>query len=95
MNGRDIRNIRDRLGVDQYIFARSIGVHVSTVFRWEQHWNTGVAVDKLREELLAALKNWTDGMEGAQHAWRGQHVGRKLQAITSPLEALRLFLKHI
>lgn len=35
MTGRDLKVVRETLGLDPFVFAAVIGVHVSTVYRWE------------------------------------------------------------
>jgi hypothetical protein len=35
MTGRDLKELREALGLDQFQFAIVLGCHVSSVYRWE------------------------------------------------------------
>jgi transcriptional regulator with XRE-family HTH domain len=53
MTGGAVKRIRTRLGLDPFVFATMLGVHVSSVYRWEQAENP--RVDPLQRAILAGL----------------------------------------
>lgn len=55
MTGNEVRAIRDAFELDAFAFARLLGVHVSTVYRWEAStWH--VTMDPLPSEILTAAQ---------------------------------------
>jgi transcriptional regulator with XRE-family HTH domain len=54
LTGRHVRRLREALGLDQFAFAAVLGVHVSTVYRWETL--PRVSVDPLQAEILKQLQ---------------------------------------
>lgn len=54
MTGRQIKTLRETLGVDPFAFAAMLGVHVSTIYRWETTRAT-VRIDPLQALLLSKL----------------------------------------
>lgn len=61
MTGRQIRSIRDQLDIDPFAFAAVLGVHVSTVYRWEGKWkggrgeNVSASIDMIQRQVLEAI----------------------------------------
>jgi transcriptional regulator with XRE-family HTH domain len=55
MTGPGIKALREALGLDPYVFAKLLGVHVSTLYRWEQSRNE-VRIDPLQAEILERLR---------------------------------------
>ncbi len=56
MTGSDITTVRKALGLDPFAFAAVLGVHVSTVYRWETaKKSVSVSVDPLQREILHGL----------------------------------------
>lgn len=92
MTGTDIKKIRKALDVDQYALAKIIGVHASTVMRWEAH--TAWSGNPLHEQILEALKRWL-----AKHnAATGRSLGIDLRirlANYNALSALRFLLQRV
>lgn len=55
MTGRELRTLRAGvINVDPFAWAAVLGVHVSTVYRWEATRGT-VAMDRMQDELLFAI----------------------------------------
>lgn len=54
MNGNQIRKLREKLGLDSVLFSRLLGVHLSTVYRWEQA-KKNPNIDILQRELLTFI----------------------------------------
>lgn len=55
ITGHDLRRVREQLGLDPFAFARLLGVHVSTIYRWENMGRQVVRMDPLQRELLSRL----------------------------------------
>lgn len=53
MTGTEVARIRKRLGLDPFAFAAVIGVHVSTIYRWEG--SAAPKFDPLQREILTGL----------------------------------------
>lgn len=56
MSGSEIRSIRERLGLSVTQFAAVLGVHASTVHRWEAAGDELVDVDGVAANVLIALR---------------------------------------
>ncbi len=56
MAGAEIRSIRERLGLSVIQFATVLGVHASTVHRWEAAGSEMVDVDGVAANVLIALR---------------------------------------
>jgi hypothetical protein len=55
MTGPEIKAVRTTLGHDPYVFAKILGVHLSTLYRWER--SRGEAhIDPLQAEILDRLR---------------------------------------
>lgn len=52
-----IRAAREMLELDPFAFAAALGVHTSTVYRWESATKPN-AVDMLQGEMISALVVW-------------------------------------
>jgi hypothetical protein len=56
MTGPEIKAVRTTLGHDPYVFAKILGVHLSTLYRWER--SRGEAhIDPLQAEILDRLRS--------------------------------------
>jgi transcriptional regulator with XRE-family HTH domain len=55
MAGPGIKYLREALGLDPYVFAKILGVHVSTLYRWEQTRGE-VRIDPLQADILEKLR---------------------------------------
>jgi transcriptional regulator with XRE-family HTH domain len=54
MDGQEIRRLREALGLEAFAFATSLGVHPSTLYRWEQAKGQ-VKMDPLQSQILERL----------------------------------------
>ncbi len=67
LTARRITTLRKALGLDPFAFAAALGVHTSTVYRWESAPKL-VSVDMLQGEVLSrllALPQWKLSKIGA------------------------------
>lgn len=48
MTGSDIASLRKSLGLSQYALAKELGLHISTVYRWEQRPDRDIPSNKVR-----------------------------------------------
>lgn len=55
MVGSTIRSLRESLGHEPYVFAKVLGVHVSTLYRWEQT-DSEVRMGPLQANILEQLQ---------------------------------------
>lgn len=56
MTGDDIRQIRTDLGTDPTQFSQLLGIHSSTLYRWEKLGPTTARVEPMQRQLLAVLQ---------------------------------------
>lgn len=54
MTGSEVRRLREGLGLDVFAFAKTLGVHGSTLYRWEQTKGP-LKIDPLQGEILDKL----------------------------------------
>ena len=59
MTGRQIGKLRARLDLDAFAFAAVLGVHVSSIYRWEAN-PLKPRIDPLQVQLLELLQGWID-----------------------------------
>jgi len=57
VTGIDVKAVREALDLDAYVFGKVLGVHMSTVFRWESHTKSWSG-NPLHQTILEALKRW-------------------------------------
>lgn len=55
MTGKRFRRLRNTLGLDVFAFAGVLGVHVSTIYRWESKAGK-VTMDPLQAQLVESLR---------------------------------------
>jgi len=55
MTGRQIRRLREQLRLDPFALAGVLGVHVSTIYRWESS-TVDVKMDPLQALLMERLR---------------------------------------
>ena len=55
ISARTIRAVRKKLDLNSFAFAAIMGVHTSTVYRWEKSRSATVSVDMLQAEVLTRL----------------------------------------
>jgi transcriptional regulator with XRE-family HTH domain len=80
LTGNDVRSIRNALGLTMAQFAHVLGVHPSTVQRWELTGANRVTVEGVPLTVLTALRarvlEQANGLRAAANA--GQDVSTKL-----------------
>jgi hypothetical protein len=54
MTGEDVTHVREWLGVDPFALAAVLGVHVSSIYRWEKTKEPNI--DPLQKSILVALR---------------------------------------
>lgn len=54
MTGSDIASAREALGLNPFAFAAVLGVHVSSVYRWEKA-GKNPRVDPLQREIITGI----------------------------------------
>jgi transcriptional regulator with XRE-family HTH domain len=67
MTGNDVQRLRQQIGWSAQQFADLLGVHASTVYRWEGT-DAPLSVDPLQRDLLMALNEWWARSAPAQRA---------------------------
>jgi transcriptional regulator with XRE-family HTH domain len=93
MTGSGIKRLREALGLDPYVFAKLLGVHVSTSYRWEQSRGE-VRMDPLQAEILEKLRQKLATKERAQQKQLGDEV-LKAVLVGGALVGLALLLREI
>lgn len=88
MNGGDLKRARERLGLDSFVFARVLGVNLSTLYRWEAR-ASGFGADPLHETVLTLFVRWV-----RRTKIRAEHLRREI-ADGEALHALYLLLGDI
>jgi transcriptional regulator with XRE-family HTH domain len=73
MTGRQLRRLREDLGMTTHAFADVIGVHVSTLYRWE---DTEIALktDPLQQKIIERLGEELGDMSIEQRRALGKKV---------------------
>ncbi len=56
MTGQRIRALRDGLELDPFALAALLGVHVSSVYRWEKSWLKENKIDPLQLLVIEAIE---------------------------------------
>lgn len=59
MTGPEVRRVRSDFGLDPQLFAKLLGVHPSTLYRWEQS-AAALRVEPFQRQLLALLRHELD-----------------------------------
>jgi hypothetical protein len=93
MKGPDIKSLREALGLEPYVFAKVLGVHVSTLYRWEQT-RTEVRIDPLQAQILDRLRVNLGSKRQAERRQLGDAVLKGL-LIGGALFGLAILLKEI
>lgn len=78
LTGNDVRAIRKPLRLDATDLAAILGVHASTVWRWESRGPERAPVDAGSERVLVVLRRLTERAGG-------QHLGRLRRIVTDAL----------
>ncbi len=61
VQGKEVRFVRDKIGLTVAQFAAVLGVHSSTVNRWESAGSQTVPIDGVAANLLTALRQRLSG----------------------------------
>lgn len=56
MKGNDVQSLRSALGLDPTHFAQLLGIHPSTLYRWEAAKDTEIRVEPFQQQILAVLQ---------------------------------------
>jgi hypothetical protein len=93
MTGPEIKAVRTTLGHDPYVFAKILGVHLSTLYRWER--SSGEAhIDPLQAEILDRLRTNLAAREMTDQRKLGDDV-LKAVLIGGTLTGLTVLLNQI
>lgn len=65
MTGTRVRELRTALRLDPTRFAQLLGVHPSTLYRWEATGDVPVRAEPLQRQLLAVLQDQIAAPKGA------------------------------
>jgi transcriptional regulator with XRE-family HTH domain len=93
MTGREVIKLRESLGWGGTQLATLLGVHPSTVYRWEDAGKDEIAVEPLQSSLLSILR--TEANRGVRH--RDSLAAKIVDAIGTggtPLALHRLLDAH-
>lgn len=83
MTGNQIRKLRERLELDPVLFSRLLGVHLSTVYRWENAKKP--KIDIMQTQILWWIsERWEPKATGLDKL--------KEDLLRHPLEGLRTLL---
>lgn len=66
MTGQDILRIRCELGLNPLQLSQVLGVHPSTIYRWESAGSGPVRVDQMQFQILTALDREIDSRKTAE-----------------------------
>jgi hypothetical protein len=55
LTGTQLRALREKIGVDPFVWAALLGVHVSTVYRWEALKRATPAMESLPAMIIDAM----------------------------------------
>ncbi len=59
MNGAQVRELRQSLKMEPTHFAQLVGVHPSTLYRWEAAGEMAIRVEPFQQQIMAVLKQQT------------------------------------
>lgn len=94
MTGHEVASLRRGLGLDPMQFALMLGIHPSSVYRWESAGNREVRVDPLQSNVLLLLQQELAKRKGKAQKELGEQilqalvVGSGLFALFKLLEAV-------
>lgn len=66
MLGHDVLNLRLAMGLSPSALAEILGVHASTVYRWEAAGDRIIHVDSMQAKILAALSSEVSKRKAAE-----------------------------
>lgn len=93
MNGPSIRSLREGLGLNVHGFAEILGVHVSTLYRWEAS-RGNVAMDPLQGRILDQLAVKLQAKQIEERRQLGEQI-KRLLLVGGALVALGFLIKAI
>jgi transcriptional regulator with XRE-family HTH domain len=93
MRGYEVKQLREGLGLNAYAFAEILGVHVSTLYRWEQARGQ-VNMDLLQARILERLAEQLQVKKEAEQKQLGEDLKNAL-LVGGALVALALLLSKI
>ena len=93
MTGDDVVKIRAGLGWNGSQFASLLGVHASTVYRWEEVKGAELKIEPLQRQLLSVLRGELK-RRGAGSARLAEQMHDAL-AVGGSLRALYVLLKSV
>jgi len=60
VTGAEFRDLRGKLGLDQVVLAQVLGVHVSTIYRWEELGRRAIGMNSIQRLLVVGLVRMAD-----------------------------------
>jgi len=92
MTGAQVRELRAALRLDPTHFAQLLGVHPSTLYRWEAAGDVPVRVEPFQQQILAVLQDQVAAPRGANEdlgetILKGLLVGGAMFGLFKLLEA--------
>ena len=94
MTGSDVTSLRSSLGLKPNAFAAILGVHPSSLYRWESACGEEVLVDPLQVHLLVSLHDVVKKRSSGAQKELGQQLFRAL-ILKGALFALFTLLKVV
>lgn len=92
MTGADLKRLRARLGLDHYVLSKALGVHPSTLYRWELG-SSSLGADPLHVDILAQFMKWVRKTSKRDRETFVSHLRRAVA--DDPLAALHFLLGQI
>jgi len=93
LTGIAVATVRKALGLDVFAFSELLGVHRSTIYRWED--STRVVADPLQREILEGLRRY-HRLPNGRVAIKALGVNvRRAMVAAGSLAALRVLLEAI
>ncbi|MBI5536031.1 MAG: hypothetical protein HY898_25145 [Deltaproteobacteria bacterium] len=74
MTGTEIRQLRSSLGMDPTRFAQLLGIHPSSLYRWEAAGELQIRVEPFQSQVLAALQQQVAQRQAPAQADLGQAI---------------------
>lgn len=91
-SGADLKNARESVDVDHYVFAKAIGVHVSCIYRWEEAARD-IGAAPLHRDIVDRFVKWAKKTPARDRNIFSGHLRRCVA--DDPLGALHLLLGTI
>jgi transcriptional regulator with XRE-family HTH domain len=94
MTGSQLRRLRESLGMNAFAFAEVLGVHVSSLYRWEASQNQQLRMDPLQAQIVEQLGARLRQQSAQQRKDTGEQIVKALLA-GGALVALAFMLNEI